>query len=257
VGLLDFFFGGGGGALAANKKMHGGRAPFGFGQMFGQQQQPGGMPFGFGGAQQQPMTFGQRFASNDDMLLALGAGLLNHRQNATAAPLGDAFLGAMQGRRIDREERRTSERENKTLGWLKRTFNLSDEDAQAASSNPEAMSYYIKRASGIEPTDDMREWAFARDNPEFASWMDNRRPETNINLAGEKSWDTETNKLFAGDYVDLQKGARQSSTMIGRLDRMEQLLADPNVFTGALWRRTRGRPCRNYWHRACAPSFMV
>src|SRR5688572_20995796 len=113
MGLLDFL----GGAFRG-----GGQAPFGFGQ---QQPRP---------------TLGQRFSNNDDMLMALGAGLLGHRQNATQMPLGDVMMGAMQGRRMDREDNRTTARENQTRGWLKRTFNLSDEDADAAVGNPEAMS---------------------------------------------------------------------------------------------------------------------
>jgi len=81
----------------------------------------------------------------------------------------------------------------------------------------------------------MRNYEFARAGGFKGSpmeFMQSRRPQTNINMAGETSYDKEMGKQLATEYRDLQAGAAKARRSINGLKLMSRALDNPNVYTG-------------------------
>lgn len=57
------------------------------------------------------------------------------------------------------------------------------------------------------------------------------KPQTQVNMTGEKAWDTESAKLFAKRYDDISAGANNAQQMMGMYDLAEQAL-NSGVRTG-------------------------
>ncbi len=57
------------------------------------------------------------------------------------------------------------------------------------------------------------------------------KPQTQVNMAGEKAWDTESAKLFAKRYDDISAGAANAQQMMGMYDLAEQAM-NSGVRTG-------------------------
>lgn len=112
-------------------------------------------------------------ASNPMALVGAGLALLDRRQNATI-PLSSAFQQGVAGSQIDMQ-RGTR---NRTRDWLKKNYKLSDEDAEAALSNPAILSSYIKPPM----TANMQDYQAAKDDPEYGKYLINdarrRAPKT-------------------------------------------------------------------------------
>jgi hypothetical protein len=56
---------------------------------------------------------------------------------------------------------------------------------------------------------------------------------TTISTAGETAYKQTVGKGFGEDYLTIQKGARDASSTIGKLDRLGTALSSPGVYTGA------------------------
>lgn len=88
---------------------------------------------------------------------------------------------------------------------------------------------------GPKPTEMMRNYQFARSAGYKGTpmeFMQSRRPQTNINMAGETSYDKEMGKQLATEYRDLQQRAAKSRRSLNGLKLMSKALANPNVYTG-------------------------
>lgn len=144
---------------------------------------PSGQPHPWSG---KVAGFGNALGNNSNMLLALGFGLLDKRQN-NAVPFSQIGQQAMLGSQFDQERRESDEKreaKNMTVDWLVSQKGLSRQDAHAAVGNPVILASYFKEKSpytavgadsslfneetgeflqppggGIgRPTDDMREY---------------------------------------------------------------------------------------------------
>ena len=220
------------------------------------------------GLLQRPMGF---LGNNSNFLLSLGAGLLDRGENVDANPLGQVVKTAMVGKALDAEGQQNKRALQEAQ--VQRTATMDFLIGKGLAASPEEAKQMVdagiaktilseglkpkeplkwhsagdgylyndmgeaRRIGGYEepPTDDMREYEWATQDPRRMAFLKRNTGTTiNNNMPGaEKAFDTEAGKLFAGEYVDIQKGARQASSMLGRLDRMEQLLATPNLKTGA------------------------
>lgn len=87
-----------------------------------------------------------------------------------------------------------------------------------------------KLAQGPAPTTMQRNYQLAQRDPEFAKFLDSRKPGTNITV---NSGDKQIGKK-AGDYIfKSAETAQAARTNLNRYAVMEKLLQDPNVYTGA------------------------
>lgn len=93
--------------------------------------------------------FGNALGNNSDMLIALGLGLLDKRQN-NAVPYSQIGQQAMQGSQLDQERKA----KNMTVDWLVKQKGLSEEDAQAAVVNPVILSSYLSPKKNWAKLDD-------------------------------------------------------------------------------------------------------
>ena len=90
-----------------------------------------------------------------------------------------------------------------------------------------------------KPTDAMRGYLFARQQGYTGTFMDyqqelRRAGATNVNIdRGETKYDEEMGKQFAQLNKEIIDGARDGRRKIAVLSRMEGILSDPNVYTGA------------------------
>jgi hypothetical protein len=109
-------------------------------------------------------NFGDVIRENPMMISALGAGLMDKRQNNNVQ-FSDIVGNAMRGGAYDtaqkdkkEEKEKATKAENATDKYLKKRFpDLSDEEVLAIRSNPTILSEVIKGGDSND-TDDMREW---------------------------------------------------------------------------------------------------
>jgi hypothetical protein len=59
------------------------------------------------------------------------------------------------------------------------------------------------------------------------------KTEVNVNNYGEKEYEKQSAKEFAEMNRDMIKGAQSARMKLGTLNRMDQLLSDPKIYTGA------------------------
>ena len=90
-----------------------------------------------------------------------------------------------------------------------------------------------------KPTDAMRGYLFARQQGYTGTFMDyqqelRRAGATNVNIdRGETKYDEEMGKQFAQLNKEIIDGARDARRKLAVLGRMETILSDPNIYTGA------------------------
>src|SRR5690606_24894854 len=90
-----------------------------------------------------------------------------------------------------------------------------------------------------KPTDAMRGYLFARQQGYTGTFMDyqqelRRAGATNVNVGkGETKYDEEMGKQFAQLNKEIIDGAADGRRKVAVLSRMEGILGDPNVYTGA------------------------
>lgn len=90
-----------------------------------------------------------------------------------------------------------------------------------------------------KPTDAMRGYLFARQQGYAGTFMDyqqelRRAGATNVNVGkGETKYDEEMGKQFAQLNKEIIDGAADGRRKVAVLSRMEGILSDPNVYTGA------------------------
>lgn len=137
---------------------------------------------------------GNAIGNNSNMLIALGLGLLDKRQN-NQVPFSDIGQQAMIGSQIDQQRKA----KNMTVDWLVNQKGLSEAEAQAAVANPVILSSYLapKKSSltavgadsalynedtgewmqppggGVgKPTDDIREFQLAKEQGFPGTFLD-------------------------------------------------------------------------------------
>jgi hypothetical protein len=98
-----------------------------------------------------------------------------------------------------------------------------------------AMGITDALAEPPSPTDDMREFDRAQQDPAFAEYMAGRRPQTNVNVAsspGETEYDKARGKGFAerANAIDTEASAARSA--ITALDAMEGAMQTPGFYSG-------------------------
>ena len=90
-----------------------------------------------------------------------------------------------------------------------------------------------------KPTDAMRGYLFARQQGYTGTFMDyqqelRRAGATNVNIdRGETKYDEEMGKQLAQLNKEIIDGARDARRKLAVLDRMETIISDPNIYTGA------------------------
>lgn len=90
-----------------------------------------------------------------------------------------------------------------------------------------------------KPTDDMREYEFARQqgfNGTFEDFMlrMKRASATNVNVGGaEKGFDKTLGEGYGKHFLDVQDQARAAQRALNALEVMDQALADPGFYSGA------------------------
>lgn len=91
---------------------------------------------------------------------------------------------------------------------------------------------------GSEPTNDIKEFEYSKIHPEF----DQRQIElkragaTNVNNmlpSGEKAYDAEQGKTYSNTFTDMQKAGRDSIAATSNLNKMDELINDPNFYSGS------------------------
>lgn len=112
--------------------------------------------------------------------------------------------------------------------------------AQAALANPQIMKEVISNTFGVaKPTDDMREYEYAKSQGFTGSFMDferNRRKagaaSTIVNMTQENAYDKEIGGLLAKDFIAAQEKGGVAQRDLSNLAVMESALKDPNLYTG-------------------------
>jgi hypothetical protein len=91
------------------------------------------------------------------------------------------------------------------------------------------------RRGDAKPTDDMREFVYSQQNPEFAQYqLDQKRASsTQVNVGSEKGFDKTVGEGYGKRFMDMQDGAQTAQRAINALDVMEQAMADPGFYSGA------------------------
>lgn len=136
---------------------------------------------------------GGGLTNNSNMLIALGLGLLDKRQN-NQVPFSQIGQQAMLGGQVDQERKAR----NMTVDWLVNQKGLSEQDAQAAVVNPVILSSYLAPKSNLtavgadsalynqdtgewlqppgggvgKPTDDIREFQLAKEQGFTGTFLD-------------------------------------------------------------------------------------
>lgn len=91
----------------------------------------------------------------------------------------------------------------------------------------------------VKPTDDLREYEFAKSQGFGGSFMDFDRARrsasaarTNINMPMETAYDKEMGKQLAGEFIKSQEAAGKAAQAQGDLRVMQQAAENPAVYTG-------------------------
>ncbi len=93
------------------------------------------------------------------------------------------------------------------------------QEMEATKATPAMKEYLYARADGYQGT--------------FSDWKKIANPGTTVNVGkGESKYDEEMGKHMAQLNVDMMKGEQSANRTIGMLDRLDQLLKDPNVYQG-------------------------
>lgn len=116
--------------------------------------------------------------NNPEALIALGSGMMR-------GDMAGGFESMAQQMAAHREKQAAEQQQNKTAEWLQRAHGLSPEDAMVIAQNPALLQHALK--PGSNPTDDIREYEFAKQQGyagSFQDWMfDSRRAgATNVNV---------------------------------------------------------------------------
>lgn len=99
----------------------------------------------------------------------------------------------------------------------------------------------IQKAIAPESTPDIQNFNYSHKNPEFLPFLKSQAEAkstkinnaTTVNNVGETAYDKQNGKNFAELNQKLITGAQSARMKLGALDRLDQLFADPNTYTGA------------------------
>jgi len=98
---------------------------------------------------------------------------------------------------------------------------------------PMLREYVASLQERAKPTDDIREYEYAQRDPRFSDWMrDTKKPLVNIDQKGETEFAKARAKQMADRVDGLEKQADAASDLSGRFQQVEDLLTDPDVYTG-------------------------
>jgi hypothetical protein len=91
-------------------------------------------------------------------------------------------------------------------------------------------------AKTATPTDDMREFGFAQNNPAFSDYMLRMKKaganQTNIDMKGENAYSVERNKGFAKKAEEFDAADLSAQKTINTLAQMENMVSDPSFYSG-------------------------
>lgn len=112
---------------------------------------------------------------------------------------------------------------------------------KALVSNPLTREFGIQVASGKvnAGTDDIKEYQFAVQQGyqgSFADWQKSKAASTNVSVNtgdGSKKWNETLDEQNAKRYLTLQDEAGAAQRAVSSFAAMDQLLADPNLYSGA------------------------
>lgn len=98
----------------------------------------------------------------------------------------------------------------------------------------------MQKALAPESTPDIQNFNYANKNPAFMPFLKQQAEAkstkinntTNVNNIAEKEYDKQSAKDFAEMNRKLIEGSQSSRMKIGTLTRLDQLLSDPNIYTG-------------------------
>lgn len=116
---------------------------------------------------------GASLGNNSNMLIGLGLGLLDKRQN-NQVPFSQIGQQAMGGAQLDQQQKA----KNLTVDWLMRSKGLSEQDAQTAVANPVVLSSFLSPKTETQSTDDIKEFQFSKQEGfegTFEDWMRSKR----------------------------------------------------------------------------------
>jgi hypothetical protein len=138
---------------------------------------------------------------------------------------------------------RTQATREMTLANLGRDGNPNYEQAAAALLRGGDLAggmqlAQLGKALRPEQTNDIKNFTYAQTNPAFAQYQIGLKQaganKNTINMPPmEKEYDKTVGKEFGEQNVGIIKGAQDAQRKIGTLDRLGQLLNDPNIYTGA------------------------
>lgn len=167
-----------------------------------------------------PNGFMPSVRNNSDALLRLGAGLLGGQTGQQQAALG--LGGFADARQSAREKQMETQKRNRTVEFLRSVNPQLAQAVEMGALNPgDAYREHLKAQMPQKPTDDIREYKFAKDQGfegSFADWMTSNRGGTTINL-GEKYGKAPTGFSFAynpdGSPILDERGVPQLYPMAG------------------------------------------
>jgi hypothetical protein len=169
----------------------------------------------------------------------LQAGFQNVSRNA---PVGMAAKTSLQDKIMARQEEE-AERAKRTAAWnagliwkSKGDAGLTEQQRADLAAVPEIAAKFMPEQPS--PTDDMREYEFARSQGFGGSFQDymtgqKRAGATQVTVGGTNKYAEEVDKGIATDFLDMQKAGRAASETKTSLSAMRSLMDDPNFYSGA------------------------
>ncbi len=107
--------------------------------------------------------------NNPQTMMALSAGLLDHRANANNT-IGDAMRGAMAAQEVDTKRKATTGQRTATIKWLMKNRSMTEEEAQSAvDAGPEVLASYFREPG--EGRDPYKTVGGALYNTQTGEWM--------------------------------------------------------------------------------------
>jgi hypothetical protein len=185
--------------------------------------------------------FAQFIGAHRNAIGGLGAGIARGRNFGEGIAYGTE--GALQGRQADDIFAATKKKEADDALALERAienmrrYNPQVADMVAAGMPAEAgWNTIMQGMSGMEPTDDMREFEYAQQNPEFAEFLN--PPSAPAQPASVQEYEYAKSQGYTGTLLDFQKAktgtrpvteAQQRMSMINNIvqDEAKVLLGDP------------------------------
>jgi hypothetical protein len=176
---------------------------------------------------QNPMAnMGQRLRGNlGPLLQGLGMALASGNPG-----MGAQYMAQMGQQRQEMAQK--AQTQNRTLQWLKSQGR--DDLAQAVEAGllpaGDAVKMVYSGMEGAKPTDDIREFEYARQqgfDGSFNDWMQAKRPQNNVNVntaeGGDAKFLGELNKGTAQNWNTLQVQGTKAAGILNDMDMLEEL----------------------------------